>query len=181
MLYELKNCRNGESAPYKSTVDISEKDGKLRFFFTAEHSSFYCPFDKYNEIHSAGDACEVLIGTDPDRRFYYEIEISAKGDLMLALMENTGLDENGNPVALCNFIDDCWLETKVEKYKDGYTAEVIFDKERVMTHGDKIFFNAYRIETDGGENDKHLIALSPTFVPKFHMPAYFKWLDDYTK
>ena len=31
MLYELKNCRDGSPATYKTTVDISEKDGVVTF------------------------------------------------------------------------------------------------------------------------------------------------------
>ncbi len=41
-------------------------------------------------------------------------------------------------------------------------------------------FNAYRLETDGGEMDKHLFALIPTMRPKFHAPAYFALLKDHT-
>ena len=65
--------------------------------------------------------------------------------------------------------------------ENGYTAEFIFDKKHIMTHGDRIYFNAYRLETDGGEMDKHLFALSPTMKPKFHVPSYFLWLDNYLK
>ena len=93
MLYELKNCRDGSPATYRTTVDITEKDNIITFAFTAEHSSFYCPHQGYNQIHSEGDACEILIGSDPERKVYYEIELSPNGDLMLAEMVNLGVDE----------------------------------------------------------------------------------------
>ena len=45
----------------------------------------------------------------------------------------------------------------------------------------EIYFNVYRIETDGGETEKHLFALNPTGFPKFHVPSKFVLLNDYTK
>ena len=73
MIYELKNCRDGSAATYKTTVDITENNEILTFKFFAENTEFYCPHHNYNDIHSEGDACEVLIGSDPERKFYYEI------------------------------------------------------------------------------------------------------------
>ena len=179
MLYELKNCRDGSPATYHTTVDITEKDNVVTFHFEAEHSSFYCPYDEYNGLHSDGDACEVLIGSDPERRVYYEIEISAKGDLMLAEMVNHSVDEKGEPILEIHFVEDCFLNSHVVKKGNGYTATVSFDKSKIMSGDGEIYFNAYRLETDGGETDKHLFALIPTMRPKFHAPSYFVWLKDH--
>ena len=179
MLYSLKNCRNGESAVYPTTVEITEKDNILTFRFTAAHSSFYCPHEGYNKIHSEGDACEVLIGSDPARKTYFEIEISANGDLMLAEMTNYGDDEKNEPILGLSFIDDCFIKSHVERSGDGYIATISFDKRHVLKHGEDIYFNAYRLETDGGEMDKHLFALFPTMKHKFHVPAYFSLLNQY--
>ena len=179
MLYTLKNCRNGGPAPYETTVDITEENNVITFRFTATHNSFYCPHQGYNKIHSEGDACEVLIGSDPARRVYYEIEISANGDLMLAEMTNHGDDEKGEPILGLRFIDDCFVTSHVERTDDGYTAIVSFDKKHVQKHGDTIYFNAYRLETDGGEMDKHLLALFPTMKHKFHVPSFFAPLQEY--
>ena len=181
MIYELKNCRNGEASPYKTTVNISENEGLLTFKFVAEHTEFYCPHHSYNDIHSEGDACEVLIGSDPDRRFYYEIEISPENNLMVALMENKGDDENGVPILGINFVEDCFVKVSVIKNADSYEATVIFPKEKILSGNGEIYFNAYRLETDGGEMDKHLMALNPTMKPKFHRPSHFLWLKDYLK
>lgn len=180
MLYELKNCRNGGQAVYPTTVDITEENNIVTFRFTAAHSSFYCPHQGYNCIHSEGDACEVLIGSDPARKVYYEIEISANGDMMLAEMTNRGDDEKGEPILDIHFIDDCFVSGRVEKNGDGYIASVSLDKRHVMKHGSSIYFNAYRLETDGGEMDKHLFALIPTMKHKFHVPVFFAPLSEYT-
>ncbi len=181
MRYELKNCRDGKPAVYRTTVDITEQDGIVTFCFEAEHTSFYCPYHDYNKIHSEGDACEVLIGSDPARMHYYEIEISAEGELMLARMTNHGFGEDGNPILELDFVEDCFVKGHTERTENGYIATVSFDKKKILSGEGEIFFNAYRLETDGGEMDKHLFALIPTMRPKFHAPEYFAWLCDYTK
>ena len=181
MTYELKNCRDGAPATYNTTVDISENNGVLTFKFFAEHTEFYCPHHNYNDIHSEGDACEVLIGSDPERRFYYEIEISPENKLMCALMENKGDDENGVPILEINFVEDCFVESSVTRNESSYEAIVSFPKDKILSGDGDVYFNAYRLETDGGEMDKHLFALSPTMKPKFHRPSHFLWLKEYLK
>ncbi len=178
MLYELKNCRDASPATYHTTVDITEKDGILNFVFTAKHSSCYCPFDGYNELHSSGDACEILIGSDPNRKFYYEIEISPKNDLMIALMEYQG-EGPDEPLLGMDFQEDCFVKSTVTKIENGYIANLSFPKERIMSGDGEIFFNAYRLDTDGEETDRHLFALNPTMRAKFHTPEYYVYLKDY--
>ena len=104
MIYALKNCRNSETAQYKTTVEITEKNEILTFKFIAEHCQYYCPHSKYNDIHSEGDACEILIGSDPNRKVYYEIEISPDNVLMIAEMTYLGVDENNDPILHINFV-----------------------------------------------------------------------------
>ena len=182
VIYSLKNCRDGSDATYKTTVEIGVEGKRVNFKFTAENSQYYCPYHNYNDIHAnGGDVCEVFIGTDPERRSYYEIEISPENKLMLALIEYNGIDECGNPVLGLDFIDDCFIESNVTKTENGYIAEFGFDLEKINTGDGEIFFNAYRIDTDGGEADKHLFALSPTMRPKFHAPDYFVLLKEYFK
>ena len=181
MLYELKNFRDGSSATYNTTVDITEKDNVLTFIFTAEHTEFNCHHSGYNKIHSEGDACEVLIGSDPERKVYYEIEISPNNDLMVAEMVNHGFDENNEPILDIHFVDDCFVKSDVTRSDNGYIATVSFDKNYILSGEGEIYFNAYRLETDGGELDKLLFALIPTMLPKFHAPEYFVFLKDYIK
>ena len=52
-------------------------------------------------------------------------------------------------------------------------------KEKINTGDGEIYFNAYRIETDGGEPEKHLCALNPTMQGRFHVPGKFVWLNDF--
>lgn len=179
MIYELLDCETGNAAAYRTTVDISERDGVLRFEFNAENSLFYCPYHNYNDIHSYGDACEILIGSDPDRKHYYELEISPENKLMCALMEYRGADEDGEPALGISPVEKCFLQSELIKRENGYTAIISFPMEKILSGGGEIFFNAYRLETDGGTKNKHLFALSPTMKRYFHSPAHFVWLKDY--
>ena len=179
MKHVLKDCRNGGEAVYKTELEIWEKDERLYFKFRAEHTQYYCPYDHYNDIHSEGDACEILIGSDPKRQLYYEIEISPKNCLMLAKMQYCGDDDQGNPVLKIDFIKDCFLSSRVTLFDGGYEAEISFDKKDIMTGEGEIYFNAYRLETDGGEMEKHLFALIPTMKGKFHVPTKYDYLKKY--
>lgn len=181
MKYLLKNCRNGESAIYKSTVEIKEEGELLHFNFYAENCKFYTPYKNYNDIHSEGDAFEILIGTDPERKVYYEIEINPNNVLMIAKMTNCGLDEEGNPKLIIDFVKDCFVKSTVTKTENSYMADLTFDKKMIHTGNGDIYFNAFRLETDGGEMEKHLFALFPTMKPKFHVPKYFEFISKYSK
>ena len=182
MIYELRNCRTGaQETERKTTVEITEKDGMLTFVFTAENSEYYCPYKEYNKIHSDGDVCEILIGTDPSRREYFEIEISPRNGVMLAKMTYKGEDEQG-PVLDIDFVEKPFVKTQVLLRDNGYVATATFPKAAISTGEGEIYFNAYRIDTAGGEllEPKHLLfALNPTMRGKFHTPTYYLWLKDY--
>ena len=45
-----------------------------------------------NKNHYEGDVCEIFIGSDPQRRAYYEIEINPRGDVFLAKVTYGGTD-----------------------------------------------------------------------------------------
>lgn len=181
MEYQLKNVKTGKAAIYKSTVSIQEEGDLVIFRFYAENTQFYCPYENYNGIHSWGDACEILIGTDPKRRTYYEMEISANGRLMLAKMTIIKKRLFDAPKLKIDFVDekDCFIKGKVEKVENGYFAQISFNKKDIFTGKGNIYFNAYRLETDGGEKNKHLFALNPTKRKYFHRPKRFVWLKEY--
>ena len=181
MIYALKNCRNGKRAKRLTYVEIKEENETLFFRFIADGSKYYCPHNDYNDIHSEGDACEILIGSDPERKRYYEIEISPDNKLMIALMEYMGTDKKKNPVLNIHFAEECFVKSSVCKMENGYVAELQFPKEKIMTGEGEIYFNAYRLETDGGKMEKHLLALQPTMKGKFHCPSYYVYLKDYLR
>ena len=73
-------------------VEIKKNENRLYFRFDCKNSKYFCPFHNYNDIHSSGDICEILIGSDPKRQKYFEIEISPENVLMIGLIEKCGED-----------------------------------------------------------------------------------------
>lgn len=181
MEYLLKNNIDGSPAVYKTTLRISEENQNINFVFAAEHSRFYCPNNHYNGIHSCGDAVEILIGTDPERKVYYEIEVNPDNEIMLAKMTYLGADESGSVKLDISFIDkaDCFVSSSAVRTGNGYTVTISIDKSKLDLSVGEIYFNAYRLETDGGEMEKHLFALVPTMCGKFHVPEKYVYLKEY--
>ena len=181
MKYLLKNNRNGAAAVYETTVDVSQDERYIYFDFVAKHSDYYCPYGNYNDIHSCGDAVEVLIGTDPARKTYYELEVNPDNVVMLAKMTVTELDGNGAAKLHIDFVDEkeCFFSSTARKTSSGYAVNIAVDKAKSGMRIDEIYFNAYRLETDGGEMEKHLFALHPTMCGKLHVPACYVMLRDY--
>jgi len=134
MIYKLKDCRTGGEAIYETTVEILEKDGVLTFNFTAKSCQYFCPGDGYNAIHSRGDALEILIGSDPKRELYYEIELSPKNELMIARQVYGGenKEKNNAPILDMTLLDDCFVKSEVTLTEDGYNATLSFKKEKIL-------------------------------------------------
>lgn len=178
MKYTFKDCRTGKKAIYKTTLEIIKEENNFHFIFCAENSQYFCPKKKYNAIHSVGDACEILIGSDPDRKNYFEIEISPNNGLFCALMDFKCEGRKGLKI---NYVKakDKFVKSKTAKTKNGYIAELIFPIDKIITGNDDIYFNAYRLETDGGVKEKHLFALNPTMKGRFHCPQKFVYIKNY--
>ena len=181
MKYLLKNNRDGAASVYRTTVEVSQDERNIYFNFVAEHSNYYCPCHNYNDIHSCGDAVEILIGIDPARKTYYELEVNPDNSKMLAKMTVTELDRDGAAKLNIEFVDkkDCFFTSSTTKTSGGYIVCIVIDKVRLNMPVEQIYFNAYRLETDGGEMEKHLFALNPTMCGKFHVPTRYVMLHDY--
>ena len=181
MKYLLKNNRDGAASVYRTTVEASQDERNIYFNFVAEHSNYYCPYHNYNDIHSCGDAVEILIGIDPARKTYYELEVNPDNSKMLAKMTATELDGDGAAKLNIEFVDekDSFFTSSTAKTSGGYIACIVIDKVRLNMPVEQIYFNAYRLETDGGEMEKHLFALNPTMCGKFHVPTRYVMLRDY--
>ena len=175
-MHELLNSRNGKKMDFATTVAISETDKDYVFSFYAESSQFYCPYKNYNEDHWEGDVCEVFIGDKDDPMRYFEIEVNPEGSLFFARIFNPG-DPDAIEVEL---IANDMIGYGAEKVGNDYKAEIRVDKAKLNVPVDRIVFNAFRIETDGGETNKHLIALSPTmYDDQFHVTGAFVPLKKY--
>lgn len=181
MIYELKNCRTGERIDeFKTTVEILIVDNKyLTFKFDCKNSRLFSANDKRNSNIYDGDVCEAFICTGEDVNVYYEVEVSPNNCQFLMKMTNLGTEINGDKVKL-NIKkepvsdEDNFLISKVEKNGSDYKVEFSLPLDKIgYDEQIGIRLNAYRIETEGGETNKHLLALNPTLVPSFHIPEKF--------
>jgi hypothetical protein len=181
MIYELKNCRTGNSIDeFKTTVEILITEDKyLTFKFDCKNSQFYSANYKYNSNIYNGDVCEAFICTSENVNEYYEIEVAPNNCQFFKKMTYFGSEfvDGGcklNIIAEPILENENFLVSKVEKNGNDYKVEFSVPLDKIGY--DKklgIRLNAYRIETEGGETDKHLLALNPTFVPSFHVPEKF--------
>ena len=112
---------------------------------------------------------------------YYEIEINPCGQLMIAKMTYRCVGDK--PLLDVDFVEkeNCFVKGETIKTENGYVARVYIDKKEINTGEGEPYFNAYRLETDGGYCNKHLFALNPTRRSAFHMPQYYRWLKNYIK
>ena len=180
MKMKLRETESAGEAEYLTYVTVTEKDGRVTFDFECEHTSYFCPYEgKYNELHCEGDVCEVFIGSDPERREYYEMEISPKNDLFLAKIRYNGDDEAGVPILDIDYIPESFVKTSAVITEKGYNCSLSFELADIMSGNGEIFFNCYRIDTDGGTPDRHLFALNPTMRRRFHTPKYYLSLKDH--
>jgi hypothetical protein len=100
---------------------------------------------------------------------------------MLAKMQNHGFDETGEPILDIGFVDEPFIKGEVSKFENGYDAVLSFDLGDINTGDGEVYFNAYRLETDGGNKNAHLFALNPTLHDWFHVPNRFVYLKDFVK
>lgn len=168
MKLALKDNRTGEEAVYKTTVEVTLDDKYINFFFDCKTSKLYSAYEGFNTNLYEGDVCEAFICTDGSRQIYYEIEVAPNNSVFFMRVENFGEGKKNN-YAMPNVIASI-VEIDGEDYTVQFSVplkDIGYDKEK------GILFNAYRIDTDGGEMGKHLFAASPTLSGTFHKPEFF--------
>ena len=107
------------------------------------------------------------------------MEISPNGDLMLARITYNGDDENGIPILDIDYVPKSFVKVIAEAKGNAYSCSLEFSLNDIMTGDGEIFFNCYRIDTEGGTPDRHLFALNPTRRRRFHTPKYYLSLKDF--
>jgi hypothetical protein len=162
----LKENVTGEKTPFTTELNYSKVGNDLHFKFICNNSKLFSAFSGYNEPIYQGDVCEVFLCTGGDLREYYEIEVAPNGTVFFAKI----LNENG---LHASFLENS-IKTSVEITDVGYNVEIIVPCDVIGANPNiPIRFNAFRIETEGGVPNKNLLALSPTLVPRFHVPEKF--------
>ncbi len=166
----LKENITGRDIPeFYTKVDVTLTDTDITFEFECKNTQFFNYTEGYNTEIWRGDVCEAYLCTDGTRQNYYEIQVSHNNSNYFTLVHNP----DGN--FQTTFIDVNPLTTKVERVNDK-DFKVMFKVPLKAINYDKekgLLMNIFRIETEGGVQDKNLLAASPTFDETFHRPEYF--------
>lgn len=176
MKYTLKDNRTGKELPeFKTDVNIEYGDKELKFEFYCKNSQHFCASNEYNGNIFDGDVCEVFICINGDRHNYYEIEVAPNGVEYLCDTVYKGFDyEIDEPILEFRMVEKSFLNSKVEIVGNDYIVKFSIPLEKIdIDNKGSVIFNVFRIETEGGEIDKYLLALNPTMSDKFHHPEFF--------
>ncbi len=181
MKFVLKNSRTGEDFPeYFTTLEVVKTQTHLSFSFDCKNSMFYSAGNEYNSDIYTGDVCEAFICVGEDLSWYYEIEVAPNNCQFLFKMHN--VSETLENIKLEQYPiskDDNFLVSEVVRYDNNYKVNFSVPLDKIGYDPNiGILFNAYRIETEGGYTDRHLLAVNPTLCETFHAPHKFIKLDD---
>lgn len=168
MIAYLKNNKTGQPAKYPTVLEYSRVGNSLRFKFTCEDSKLFSAYSEDNEPIYDGDVCEVFLSTGGKMNEYYELEVAPNGTIFFAKIIN----DNGLKTSFLqkNFSSSVTL-TDI-----GYEVEIVIPFESVAIGKYPVYFNAFRIETQGDEEHR-LMALNPTLCGNFHRYDKFIQFD----
>ncbi|MBE5741923.1 MAG: hypothetical protein E7360_01230 [Clostridiales bacterium] len=171
MIAYLRENRKGEKTPFITTLEYGRVGNNLRFKFCAHDSKLFSAYSEDNEPIYNGDVVEVFLCVGKDINEYYELEVAPNGAVFFAKIKN----ENGN--LKLEFLPKAFT-ADVTLTDNGYDVEIIVPYSAIKAGDHPIRFNAFRIETEGGHRDKHLLALNPTLCGNFHCPDKFITFDE---
>ena len=169
MVEYLKESITGNKTPFTTILDYSRVGNSFRFKFYCKNSKLFSAYSEHNEPIYRGDVCEVFLCTGGKINEYYEIEVAPNGATFFAKIVN----EDGLKTS---FLEKTFT-SEVVITEDGYEVEIILPFESVGVGKHPVYFNAYRIETEGGIENANLLALNPTLCGRFHVPEKFIPLD----
>ena len=165
----LKDNRTGKDIPeFLTKVDVSITDKDIIFEFDCKNTKFYSFCEGYNSDLWRGDVCEAYICTDGSRENYFEIQIAPNNSNYCSRVYNP----DGN--FQTTLVDKNPITSTVEKLGDDYKVKFSLPLDFIGYDKKKgILLNIFRIETEGGIQDKNLLALSPTLCNTYHRPEFF--------
>lgn len=172
MKFELLNCETGEKSPFYTQAEIWLDDKNLNVEFYCKNAQMFSYSDKYNDRLYMGDVCEAFICTGTDRHQYYEIEVAPNNTVFLIKVHYYPND----PEVAKEFIpiEECFVTSSVERFDGEYKCKFSVPLDKIGYDKSRgIWFNLYRIETEGGIPEKNLLAANPTLRHRFHEPAFF--------
>ncbi|MFA5561924.1 MAG: carbohydrate-binding family 9-like protein [Eubacteriales bacterium] len=164
---QLRNNLDGSPAARPTELRTEVSPEGFRFHFSCRTSRCHSAYDEYNRPIYEGDVCEIFLTADPTRQTYYEIEVAPNGTVFFARV----IRQDGK--GRLEFLPYT-IVTRAQAWEDGYEVAIEVPYASVgMRGGEPAWYNAYRIETDGGHSNRYLMALNPTLYKSFHRPEYF--------
>ena len=165
----LKENRKGGAIPeFETKVDVTLTDTDITFEFFCKNSKFFSYCEGYNTELCRGDVCEAYICTDGSRVNYYEIQVAMNNSNFFSKVYNPDGNFKGT------FIDVNPITSEVERLGNDYRAKFSLPLKAINYDEKKgVLLNIFRIETEGGTQDKNLLALNPTLQNTYHRPEFF--------
>ena len=172
MFKYFKDNRTGLETPFTTSLHYGQRGSDLFFRFECENSQHFSAYSENNEPIYLGDVVEVFIGAGKNPEKYYELEVAPNGTKFFAGITNSGGELKVKLI-------DPKFDSEVEITDSGYKVSITLP-EKIFgdTDAKNLYFNAFRIETEGGETEKNLLALSPTLSGTFHDPKTFIPFDE---
>ena len=168
MIYNLKDNRTGKETKFTTTVDVKLLDKTIVFDFNCKDSDFYCANEGYNTNLYDGDVCEAFICVDGSRENYFELEVAPNNSVFFKRVHNP---KSGKRTSF-EMVNS--VKSSVTKNGRDYTVHLEVPLSSLgWDEKTRIIFNAYRIETEGGETNKNLLAVNPTLSDTYHKPEFF--------
>ncbi len=165
----LKENITGKDIPeFYTKVDVTLTDTDIIFEFDCKNTQYFSYCEGYNTEIWRGDVCEAYICTDGTSVNYYEIQVTHNNSNYFSKVYNP----DGNYQT--TFIDENPMLSSVEKVDGGYKVRFSIPLKAIGYDEKKgILMNVFRIETEGGIQDKNLLALNPTLTDTYHKPEFF--------
>ena len=165
-IYFLReNCTGAEDT--RCQFRFAYAEDALCFWFRVEDDEIVSPYTEDNEDIWQGDAVEVFLSPDGDRKRYLELEISPFGVRFYGKIVN----EDGKTPVLTKQKPP--FAANVRRTEFGY--EVFASLPLAAPDGfdrGKMVMNAFCLDkrANGGQR---LFALNPTLCGSFHRPEFF--------
>ena len=159
---------NGGTPKFETEFKPSQTKDYLIFQFRAMNSSLTSFSNVYNDDIWKGDVCEVFLA-DGKTDTYYEVEVAPNGTLFFGKIHF----ENGTRIL--TKLENKGVSARVFQTSDDQYEVYLAVPKALFTK--EIYYNAFRLETEGQEQEKNKFALFPTYCETFHKPELFQKLD----
>ena len=143
------------------------REQAAEFFFAVTDTEIISPYEEDNEDIWQGDAVEVFLSPNGDKKHYYELEVSPFCVRFWGRISNP----DGKTPRLKKLPPPFFAEAS--RTEEGYAVYIRLPLSALKKFDRSRFcMNAFRIDA-AEDGTQKLYALHPTRCGSFHRPAYF--------